>query len=96
MDEDPRRWRHAGSVLWRNVGDEVLVGLPEGESLEILAGTAGHVWRLLVDQPSLTQLSDRLAEAYGAPREVIAADVGALLEELGRRGFVEEIAASGA
>ncbi len=93
MDEGDRRFRHSRTVLWRYVGREVLVGLPSGEGVEVLAGTAGHVWRLLADQPTLAQLSGLLGEAYGAPREVVAADVGALLEELCSRGFVEEVVA---
>lgn len=97
MDQGDTVFRRARTVLWRNVGgDEVLVGLATSEGLQVLAGTAGQVWRLLADQPTLTQLARVLAEAYGAPPEVIAADVGALLEELRRRGFVEEEAAGGA
>lgn len=95
MDEGDRRFRHAHSTLWRNVGDEVLVGLPAGEGLEVLEGTAGHVWRLLADQPTFTELTDALSAAYGGPRQLIAADVGALLEELCSCGFVEEMAADG-
>lgn len=95
MNQCERRFRHARSALWRNVGEEILVGLTTGEGFEVLAGTAGHVWRLLADEPTLFQLSGLLGEVYGAPRAVIARDVDALLEELHRRGFVEELAAGG-
>lgn len=95
MEQGDRRFRRARTALWRHVGDEVLVGLPTGDGFEVLADTAGHIWHLLADQPTLEQLTDILDGSYDGPREVIASDVATLLEELQRRGLVEKLAGRG-
>jgi pyrroloquinoline quinone biosynthesis protein D len=39
---------------------------------------------------SVAQMVDRLAEKYAAPREAIAADVVAMLQDLADKGFLSE------
>ncbi len=75
--------------LYRSFAGEVLIGTPEGA--DRLEGTAAHVWELLGAPRTVPELGSVLGESYAAPREVIEADVGALLDDLVGRGWVEEV-----
>lgn len=83
--------RRAPSALWRNAGRDVLVTSLDREEIEILPGTAGHIWRLLEVPRSLEELAGILSDFYDASVDTIIADVAVLLEDLRRRGLVEEV-----
>ncbi|HEY8611428.1 MAG TPA: pyrroloquinoline quinone biosynthesis peptide chaperone PqqD [Roseomonas sp.] len=73
LREDPARAR------WVVVGPERLF-VPDGTALEIL--------RLLDGARSVDAMVDDLTARYDAPREAIAADVLALLQDLAGKGVV--------
>ncbi|HEX2092182.1 MAG TPA: HPr-rel-A system PqqD family peptide chaperone [Longimicrobiaceae bacterium] len=47
-----------------------------------------RVWELLREHPTLDELTGRLELEYDAPREVLRADVSALLAALAERGLI--------
>lgn len=83
--------RRSDRVLSRNVGGEVFLAAPERDGFDRLSETAGVVWRLLDVPRSEAELVGMLAGDYGVPLEAIAADVEALLDDLRRRGWIEEV-----
>lgn len=85
------RFVRSPRALFRSVGAEVLVTAPDREDVDRLSPTAGAVWSLLGEPRTLSTLVDDLADAFGAPRERIAADVRVLVTDLVRRGWVEEV-----
>lgn len=82
-------------MLWRNSGDDVLVAGLRGEDLQVLSGTACHVWALLDRPRTLAEVVAILGDHYHAAHEVIARDVAHLLEDLRRRGLVDATPADG-
>ncbi len=88
-------FRRSPSVLWRNNGDDVLVAGVAGDQLQVLSGTAGHVWSLLDAPRTLTELVAILDDQYQAPSGVIARDVARLLQDLQRVGLVDTVADGG-
>jgi hypothetical protein len=54
-----------------------------------LTGTGVALWELLSEPMDLTELSAVLSQAFATQREVIAADIRPVLDELVQRGVVE-------
>lgn len=86
------RFVRSSVALSRRVGGEVLLAAPDGTEIDRLSDSAGAVWSLLEEPMAVPALVTTLSEAYGVPEERIAADVEALLADLVRRGWVEEVA----
>lgn len=71
------------------IDDEtIVVNLANGDFFS-LKGTGLAIWRALDDAPDRAALVDGLAAAFDAPRERIASDVDAFLQEVRSKGFVE-------
>jgi coenzyme PQQ synthesis protein D (PqqD) len=86
-------FRRSPSALTRSVAGEILIATPQNETVDILAGTAAHVWSLLDRPRSVAELGRMLAASYGSTRKAIAKDVEGLLQELVKHGSVEEVVA---
>lgn len=89
------RIRHATSLLTRSFGDEVVIAAPGGEDFVHLRGTSAAVWGLLDVPRALPEIVEAVAEFYGAVPDAISSDVEALLENLLRRGLIEEVGSGG-
>jgi hypothetical protein len=95
---DPRltRLTRSPSALFREVGEEVLLADVAGEGFDALSGAATAVWALLAGLRTRAELVAALADRYGVSEESIEADVNRLLDELHRRGWIQEVPADGA
>ena len=67
---------------------ETVVFVPSTGALHHLDATATVVWGLLQDGVSVDEAVALLAEAYAAPRDVVAADVAAMVERLGQAALL--------
>lgn len=85
------RYRRAKGVLFRRYADEVLLTSMDLDGCEALSGPATDVWNLLESPRSLADLVGALTPEYRASPAVMAKDVDALITELRKRGFVEEL-----
>jgi len=88
------RFRRSPSALFREVGPEVLLAAVERPGFDVLSGPATDVWDLLDRPQTLDELVASLADRYDAPRTSIETDVQRLLDELTRRGWIEEVSPS--
>jgi Coenzyme PQQ synthesis protein D (PqqD) len=89
MTEPDVRYRRSPVAIYRTVGPDVVLARVDFPDVDLLKGTAGLAWQLL-DAPSTSlDLAFALAEMYGIPPEAIHGDVGALLDDLRERGWVE-------
>ena len=86
-----RGYVRSSSALSRQVGDETLVTRVDRVSIDVLAGTAGHIWRLLEQPRTLAELVEVLGGDYRADPERIRRDVDRLLEDLVERGWVKPV-----
>jgi hypothetical protein len=84
------RYRRSPTELARSVGDRVILAGTDRDGFEVLEGPGAIVWALLADAVTRDEITETLAASFGAPREEIGRDVGALLRDLRRRGLVEE------
>ena len=84
------RYRRAPRALHRTVGHEVLLAAADRDGIDVLPGTAATLW-ILLDQPASREtLTEELAAIYATPAHRVSADVTPLLDELVRRGWLEQ------
>jgi hypothetical protein len=83
------RWCRRPDVLTRRSLDALLLLPVEGDDLVTLARTGPEVWGLLAEPRTLDELAAILADRYGAPQAVVAADVQPILDALVEGGLVE-------
>ncbi len=76
-------------------GETVVIDLQKGVYFRF-DGAATHAWNGLLERATEDELVDRVAAAYAAPREAIAADVHAFLIALYRDGIIRREDASAA
>lgn len=90
------RFKRSSGALYRRVGNEILLASPEREDFDTLSATAGTAWDLLEKPRTLSELAELLATSYEVSAQSITADVGTLLLDLLRRGWIEEVEESNA
>jgi hypothetical protein len=88
VTDDASRVHRSPAVLSRTVGDHVLLASLDRPNVDELSGSAAVVWELLATPLTTAELMDELAALYDASTEVLARDVGELLRDLERRGWV--------
>jgi hypothetical protein len=79
----------AGRLRWTTVDDEVVV--VDGDTSTYLAAnpSAAVLWRALAEGATEDALAALLVDTYALDGERAAADVGAFLDDLRRRGCLE-------
>jgi len=95
---DRSRYARAPAVLWRRVGNEILVLAPEAPSPSSLSPAAAIVWDELETPSRLDEMTDSLASAFDRDPSDMRADLEGILRELERSGMVvveESVEASG-
>lgn len=78
----------APGVVWKRVGDElVLLDYDRGVyfGLDIVGA---HVWRLIEEQRPVASIVDELLDEFDVERDTLAVDVERLIGELIERGLV--------
>ena len=76
-------------VLWRKVGDEILISDANSETIFGLDGAGARMWQLIAGDRSVNAAVAVLAAEFDAAPDAIEADLNALIEELRERRLVE-------
>lgn len=79
---------HRADVLWRRTYDRVILLSPTTGEFIALKGTGCTLWDALEESGSISVLAQRLAAAYGAEVDAVAADIAPVIEQLRRGGAV--------
>jgi Coenzyme PQQ synthesis protein D (PqqD) len=87
----PSSYTRHPAVLWRIVGDEVLLARRGSGDLDQLRDSATDAWQLLSEPQTLGSLVEALADRYGQRPDAIRADVMALLDEMLVRDWVVRV-----
>jgi hypothetical protein len=82
------RLQRSPEALFRIVGRDLYLASPHRPNFDVLSGSATTIWRALEVAPTLEELIEALADAHGAQRDAIEADVGSFVDELRERGWV--------
>jgi hypothetical protein len=90
-ESDDTRFVRSPHVLQRRTLDSfVLLGV-DAEEPVIVAGTGADVWTLLTEARTLADLVEILSDHYEGDHDVIAGDVGDLLDRFVAGGVVLRI-----
>lgn len=81
--------QQTGRFLASVVDEELVLFDIEGGDLLSLSGTARLLWERLAEGAGEEALVDDMADAFDAPRAVIAADVSVFLGELEEAGLAQ-------
>jgi hypothetical protein len=84
-------FRRSPNALFRRVGGDLILATAEREGFDSLSSTAGAAWDLLETPMGLDELVKQLALEYRMQTHAIVSDVAALLLDLLRRGWIEEV-----
>jgi hypothetical protein len=72
----------AEEVIWRRIGEEVVVIKDDGLSTHVLNKTAGFIWELADGKLSIDEIVVRLCERFEVSSEEARADVEQLVAKL--------------
>jgi hypothetical protein len=76
-------------VVWREVGDELVVLELATSTYLTLNGTAKYLWLTLSDGATLDELADSLVGRYRITDEQARTDATSFLEALTARGLID-------
>jgi hypothetical protein len=76
-------------AMSRELDGEVLVLDLRSSVYFGMTGTAARIWQLAETGATRDAMVDTLAEEYGGPRDIVAADVDRFLSELLERGLLD-------
>ena len=79
----------ARGQLSTSLAGEVVILDVEGGTYFGLDGVGARVWELLQAPRPVADIVDRLAPEYDVARDILAADVHELLEDLAGRGLID-------
>jgi hypothetical protein len=84
-------FRRSPEALFRRVGGDIILATPDREDFDSLSSTASAAWELLDTPKGLDELVNEMASEYRMQPHAIVSDVAALLLDLLRRGWIEEV-----
>ena len=79
----------SGDIVWRQVGDEVVVLDTSSSNYLSVNRSAAALWPLLVEGATPDVLANALASRYGIGQEQATTDVSALVLSLEQLGLLE-------
>ena len=82
------RYQHSPDVLWRRVGNGVLLMARADQQILSLVGSGSDLWRLLTSPRSIHESAAMLAQQYDVPVEDIARDIEPVLASLSSQGIL--------
>lgn len=85
---DPTVGPAVPGVVEADVDGEACLHSPTSGEVLMLNQTASDVWFLCDGSLTLTQIVDRLAQAYDVAPEEIASDVAAIIDQFGDAGLL--------
>lgn len=87
--EDDMRVRRRENVLSTTSADETLLVDQITGSVHVVNTTAGRIWELCADEPSVEELVEGVAGTYGLELDEIRDDVREMVRTFAELGVVE-------
>jgi hypothetical protein len=85
------RIAHAEDVIWRRIGDDVVVIKDDGQSIHVLNKTAALIWEICDGMCGINEITTRLCERFDVSFEDAYADVKEIIEKLTQAGIMHQI-----
>jgi hypothetical protein len=75
-------------IIWRRVGDTIIVIREDGLSSHILNKTAAYIWELCDGTLDTSDIADRMHERFDVSLELAESDAEKIIKELTRAGIM--------
>ena len=75
-------------VIWRRVGDTVVVIKEDGLSSHVLNKTAAFIWELCDGNLNIGEIASRMHDSFEVNLEIAYADAETIIEELTQAGIM--------
>jgi hypothetical protein len=85
------RMVQAKDIIWRRIGDEVVVIKDDGLATHVLNKTAALIWELCDGKRGINEIAAVLCERYDVSPEEARADIKETIENLIKVGIVKYI-----
>ncbi len=77
-------------VIWRKIGDEIVVIRDDGLSLHVLNKTAAHIWEMCDGDFSPDAIASSLCERFDVTFEEAVEDVRDIVVKFGEIGLLKQ------
>jgi hypothetical protein len=80
-------------LIWRRIGDEIVIITSDGLATHILNKTAARIWELCDGELGATEIVERLCKQFDVPDEQAKTDVNEVIGQLLNLGLIKGMAA---
>jgi hypothetical protein len=85
------RFEKKSDVIWRKIGDEIVVLIDDGLSTHVLNRTAAYIWELCDGQLRVQDIADNLCKRFDIDKNQATKDIEELLPKLTRIGILQQV-----
>ena len=78
----------AEDVIWRQIGDEIVIIRDNGLSTHVLNKTAGHIWEMCDGTCDVNAITESMCERFDVPASQANTDVIATINQLSEKGLL--------
>lgn len=78
----------ASEVIWRQLDDNAVIVSPESGEVRVLNGVGTAIWRMLIEEHSVTDIVTYLTDHYQVTTAEAERDVTIFLHELQNRDLI--------
>ena len=82
---------HAEDIIWRRIGDDLVVIKDDGLATHVLNKTAAYIWELCDGNRGIDEITASLCERYDVSPEEARADTRETIENLTKAGILKYI-----
>jgi hypothetical protein len=86
-----KRIKQAEDIIWRRIGDDIVIIKDDGLSTHILNKTAAFIWELCDGKRNIDEIVASLCERYDVLLEEARADTREIIEDLTKAGVIKYI-----
>ena len=77
-------------VIWRKIGDEIVVIKDDGQSVHVLNKTAAHIWEMCDGEYSPDAIATSLCERFDVTLDEAIEDVRDMVMKFGELGILKQ------
>ena len=82
---------HAEDIIWRRIGDDLVIIKDDGLATHVLNKTAAYIWELCDGKRAIEEIAASLCERYDVSLEEARADTRETIENLTKAGILKYI-----